>query len=379
MTSGVCVAMSNGAPTGDGTNEVVKLTPTPLAVDRTVGSRLEVTIPADAVSVELFAETVSDPDAEIDFARILQTTDNFATATRLYEAGSVSSPLRHFGPFRPGGIALLFPNTPMLRFMPSTNTTTVKLGVQMFASDPTTANVFASIKHAPSSMLTQGTIDLNLFFVGISDLGLTAATARTDPRFQQILTRVGQLWADSGMRFGDVSYIDVPEPDAARLTRVTDATYPEVIRQGRRGGKDWGLNMFLVNEISGGRQGFVVLGRAAGIPGVPLKGNPISGVVVTTANFKSERGIEQIAQTMAHEGGHWLGLFHPSESSGTSFDLLADTPECSAAQFDRNGDGMVDRQECAGRGAENLMFWLLGGTRISPNQKFVLLRNAIVR
>ena len=34
-----------------------------------------------------------------------------------------------------------------------------------------------------------------------------------------------------------------------------------------------------------------------------------------------------------YEGGHWLGLYHPSEYTGDLFDTLADTPlcQCTAA------------------------------------------------
>jgi hypothetical protein len=36
-----------------------------------------------------------------------------------------------------------------------------------------------------------------------------------------------------------------------------------------------------------------------------------------------------LAHVMAHEGGHWLGLFHTSEITGT-LDQMPDTPEGQA-------------------------------------------------
>jgi hypothetical protein len=377
-TSGVCMAMSNGDPTGEVRNEIIDLTPTPLAIDKESQEYLAVTVPSDAVSVELFAEGVSDPSVLLDFARLVQTDDNFVTTTLLYKSGALASPMQAFRPFHPAGVALLYPNGPTSSFTPSTAGKTIKLGALLLADRPTTVRVLASIKHAKSPVLRQGTVDLNLYFVGVSDLGLTAAQAKADPKFQAIITRAQTLWADANLKYGEVNYIDVPEPEASRLSDITDDdVYADLMRTGRTGGKDGALNMFFVHSIQGGGKGFIVIGQAAGIPGVPRRGNPLGGVAVTSANFATARGRDTMAIVMAHEGGHWMGLFHPTEQRGTAFDRLADTPECKATR-DANGDGIVDREECAGFGADNVMFWLAGGTTLTPNQSYVILRNAIV-
>jgi hypothetical protein len=36
------------------------------------------------------------------------------------------------------------------------------------------------------------------------------------------------------------------------------------------------------------------------------------------------------AETLAHETGHYLGLFHPVEATFDSWDILTDTPECDS-------------------------------------------------
>ena len=51
------------------------------------------------------------------------------------------------------------------------------------------------------------------------------------------------------------------------------------------------------------------------------------------------------ATLIAHELGHQLGLFHTTEADGSAHDPISDTPECPAAQFDHNRDGMVDPDE----------------------------------
>ena len=84
---------------------------------------------------------------------------------------------------------------------------------------------------------------------------------------------------------------------------------------------------------------------------------------------------------MAHEGGHYLGLFHISERDGRSFDPLLDTPECPASA-DANADMKVDSRECLNQGGDNLMFWQAGAgpqRKVSNDQRFVILRNPILQ
>ena len=101
---------------------------------------------------------------------------------------------------------------------------------------------------------------------------------------------------------------------------------------------------------------------------------------------------------MAHEVGHYLGLFHATERTGstpsspTNFvnvDPIPDTPECLlTVDQPPSGDGdlSVDPTECGvAGGARNLMFWTQGpdslGARdqISADQAFVLVRNPLIR
>ncbi|MSQ00421.1 MAG: hypothetical protein EXR71_00840 [Myxococcales bacterium] len=90
-------------------------------------------------------------------------------------------------------------------------------------------------------------------------------------------------------------------------------------------------------------------GEAGGIPG-PLVPSSHSGVAVswlvhagTDAVFSGDE-IEVLAETMAHEVGHYLGLFHPVESNWKGWDALSDTKRCTATGA------------CEAALADNLMF-----------------------
>ena len=88
-----------------------------------------------------------------------------------------------------------------------------------------------------------------------------------------------------------------------------------------------------------------------------------------------------MAYVAAHESGHFLGLYHTTESDGASFDPLGDTPHCECVPACGHvpgscGAGMLasdcdqGRPQCSGGG--NLMFWLLQASvadgHLSPEQ-----------
>ena len=224
-----------------------------------------------------------------------------------------------------------------------------------------------------------GTLDLNLYFVG-SPAGINAGNAPTDERFQSLLERFRTVYAATGIHVRQVRYFDITGADATRfgIIDATDGPGDELgplLALSGADAQDNGLNFFFVHAIVS----WSLLGVAGGIPGPPLvQGTPNSGVAVSMVDFAFWGGAMSTAEAMAHEAGHQLGLYHPSEHDGTWHDHIADTPEC-LAEHDMDGDGIVSTWECRGRGDDNLMFWAVsGGVVLSEGQRFVLRRNAQV-
>jgi hypothetical protein len=115
-------------------------------------------------------------------------------------------------------------------------------------------------------------------------------------------------------------------------------------------------------------------------------------------------GADLVAYIAAHEGGHWLGLYHTSEMEGESFDTLADTPNCVCERcvspsrqancavpekpppanptLVRPSDCSQGTATCGG--ADNLMFWSVERSvrsqgHLSPQQGQLIRANPVVQ
>jgi hypothetical protein len=78
-----------------------------------------------------------------------------------------------------------------------------------------------------------------------------------------------------------------------------------------------------------------VLGFSGNVPGSTLPG-PRSAIVISWLNNAGVDGefddeeIRLFSETLAHEAGHYLGLYHPVELEFSHWDALNDTEECNS-------------------------------------------------
>ncbi|MFT7687335.1 MAG: hypothetical protein ACI9FB_002687 [Candidatus Azotimanducaceae bacterium] len=117
------------------------------------------------------------------------------------------------------------------------------------------------------------------------------------------------------------------------------------------------INLFFLESFSGSNGGGL-LGISGGLPGtMGIKGK-FNGVLI---NATATRGgpddfyVRTTAEITFHEMGHFLGLFHTTERLFGIYDVIDDTPECTAAEHDTNSNRIADISECPD--GFNLMFW----------------------
>ena len=207
----------------------------------------------------------------------------------------------------------------------------------------------------------EGWLRLRLFCTGGG--GLNAANVLEDPRIAGAIAEIQARYLAVGIHVVVAEVHDVP-PGHSVLELPNDVTttgssdldllFAEVSGGGAS------IDLFLVDQIlGGGVEGKGVVGGVSGsIPGPAFfHGVPRSGIAIALSALGDDPVL--IGRTMAHEIGHFLGLWHPTESDGKVFDPISDTPQCKLAQ-DANKDGVMQATECQGLGADNIMFWLAG-------------------
>jgi hypothetical protein len=167
----------------------------------------------------------------------------------------------------------------------------------------------------------------------------------------EALSIMSVIYAKNGITLNIKSTITISGSQYASVSRSpTNSITSALISQG----SSEAVNLFFIEEYSDA----TLLGNASGIPGSMKMANSWNGVLnsLTAHATGSTLYSQLLGETVAHEMGHQLGLFHTSERGGTSFDILSDTPECAISR-DNDSGGTVSAEECDGYGGDNLMFW----------------------
>ena len=199
-----------------------------------------------------------------------------------------------------------------------------------------TVDVTVAIKRRKEGLPISGLLDLNFYFTGAD--GMTAATAPNNPRFQTALSELETMYAQAGIGLGVIHYEDISDSYQVVDGFNGSGNAFEAIAS-QASDERSGANVFIVRELvdsSSPLSSFgVILGIAGGIPGPSgVQGTTRSAVLVSTQDLSGTvggaGGKDTFGATMAHELGHYLGLFHTSELSFGQqqlHDPLPDTPE----------------------------------------------------
>ena len=264
-----------------------------------------------------------------------------------------------------------------------------------------------------------GTVDFAFYFVGGP---VTYTAAPNSAAFAKMLGSLAQILAKAGLCIGKVTLYDVPDwvKQSTVLSGSIDADNQKpcgplsrLLMLSAPGNQ---VNIFLVTgfqNASGSPINTVgvdgTIPGPSGVGGTPSSGAAANGsdLVVTascgTGVSPRTCGPDAVAYIVAHEAGHFMGLYHTTERTGDQFDPVADTKKCectscaptlaskgtcAANRPPTTPTDMLDSYCVSGAsvpqcgGGDNLMFWLLGdhsAAAVSPQQGQVMRANPVVR
>jgi hypothetical protein len=172
-------------------------------------------------------------------------------------------------------------------------------------------------------------------------------------------------------QYSSLSFKAVSEADLLGLCRAMSSSVGPVRA----------LNFAIVDELLGGGADSIIEGSSSGLPGTVLLADSglscVAAMAAPDPDFPA-RDLFERAIVVWHEAGHHLGLYHPTEEDGLFFDVISDTAECPAVEYDTDDDGYIDVFECAAAGGDNFLFYDGDGTVMTSGQAFVLRRHPLL-
>lgn len=269
-------------------------------------------------------------------------------------------------------VPVLVPNNPTVE--PSSTGYELDFAVDRLTS----ANLFVATSDAPRRYL-----ELNVFYAGGGQSIESGGVHPGDSHVAGMLDLLRDRYADIGIELWKIREYDVKGALRDELSvletelvrddegNIVDLNILGLDRlfQLSAGVDDAGINLFLVSEMGD------VLGISGGVPGaLGVHGTSASGVAIALDVV----GVVHAPNVAMHEISHQMGLFHTTELNGFVIEPLSDTRRCELTE-DADENHVLDSDECAAQGGDNLMFWSGLGSKLSDQQREILRRSLVLR
>ncbi len=267
-------------------------------------------------------ERVTDPDGEVLLKWQDWWTSDESLTEAMYSWGNTQAlnwPIRDVDPVLREG------------------TYVVSLAALTDGGDYTAGKIDLTLHTKKDPILSDGRVYARIVYTGNVDSDPAIVTATEDA-----VERWREVWAAHGIELIE-SYDTAPTVDAdLSFWYDGDDALVDIAAAAEPGS----VVVYMGEQVDGD---FDTYGVAGGIPGT-LTASSMTYVVVSwlshagfDAQFtKAEKSM--MGETMAHEVGHYMGLFHPVESNYNSWDALEDTPRCE------------NWSTCEDQLADNMMF-----------------------
>jgi hypothetical protein len=284
---------------------------------------------------------------------------------------------------------------------------------------------------AGSGIPASGGLDVKIYFAttkapdqnGANTTPLLAANANADQDLIRMKQTLTSILAGAKITVNSVVYRDLPADVQTRYATGVNVDQSgacgplsQLLKLSEPGNT---LNIFFVSSFQSAslQPGQLVVGIDGTIPGPATVGGTVaSGAAVATADLRAGKtacaaspntlsincGADETAYIIAHEAGHFLGLYHTTEAEGTLFDPLSLTPPCpcqtcaplasrskcvdSSPRPAAGAEHQMSVAECTVSqtcgGGDDLMFWILDSGSLGtvlPEQAQVMRANPLVQ
>ena len=226
-------------------------------------------------------------------------------------------------------------------------------------------------------------LDIDVFVVGNTAGG--AAKLSVSPQWKAIAGQVNAIWAPAKIQLGKVAFFDVSGDDGQKYLYVDDVSSAGSANEmaglfevlGKLRPTSTAVAVAVVSGIYDmGQPVALGLSHLAGVPG--MAGARSSGLVISIdpqqwTKDQSALAGQSIAATvwgttLAHELGHFMGLWHTDEFDGSLADPIDDTSSCTIS-------ASVLTPALCPQPAQNRMFWSPAAATLSQGQVTVTRRH----